>query len=90
MVEDAPPAAPSAAERAAAARRRRARGKASEVGVDTMELSVDELEKRHIERMLADEGGSVERVAKRLGIARSTLYQKMKRYGVKAPRRPQR
>ncbi len=76
------------AARAAAARRRRRRKKAGEAGVDTMELKPKELEKRHLERLLRSVDGSVERAAEKLGVARSTFYQKMKRLGVKAPRRP--
>ena len=40
------------------------------------------LERRHIERVLAAENGHVERAAVRLGIPRSTLYQKIKSLGI--------
>lgn len=40
------------------------------------------LERRHIERVLADAHGKVEQAAKRLGIPRSALYQKIKDYGL--------
>jgi DNA-binding NtrC family response regulator len=43
-------------------------------------LTLDEMEQRHIERAVKLEGGSVERAAARLGVSRSTLYQKLKRY----------
>ncbi|HEX9894276.1 MAG TPA: sigma-54 dependent transcriptional regulator [Gemmatimonadales bacterium] len=43
-------------------------------------LSLEEIEQRHIERVLKHEGGHVERAAVRLGISRSTLYQKIRRY----------
>ncbi|WP_244238816.1 helix-turn-helix domain-containing protein [Corallococcus carmarthensis] len=33
---------------------------------------------RHIERVLAREGGHVERAATKLGISRSSLYAKLK------------
>jgi DNA-binding NtrC family response regulator len=45
------------------------------------ELTLDELERRHIARVLGEEAGHVERAARRLGIPRSTLYQKLKRQG---------
>jgi DNA-binding NtrC family response regulator len=43
-------------------------------------LTLDELEKQHIERVLVEEQGRVERAASRLGIPRSSLYQKIKKY----------
>ncbi len=48
---------------------------------EDLKLSLDDVERRHIERVLKDEGGHVDRAAVRLGISRSTLYQKVKRYG---------
>jgi DNA-binding NtrC family response regulator len=47
-----------------------------------LDLTLRELERRHIERVLAAEGGHVERAARRLGIPRSSLYQKLKRLGL--------
>ncbi len=46
----------------------------------------DELEREHIRLALAEENGRVEAAAKRLGIPRSTLYQKLKLLGI-APSR---
>ncbi len=54
--------------------------------VETMEkddlghLTLEALERRHIERVLQEEHGNVERAAERLGIPRSTLYYKIKHY----------
>ncbi|MGH8729520.1 MAG: sigma-54-dependent transcriptional regulator, partial [Burkholderiales bacterium] len=45
-------------------------------------LTLEELEKKHIERVLDQERGHVERAAGRLGIPRSSLYQKIKRHGI--------
>ena len=45
-------------------------------------LTLEQLERRHIVRVLHDEGGHVIRTAERLGIPRSTLYQKIKTYGL--------
>ncbi|MBN8467689.1 sigma-54-dependent Fis family transcriptional regulator [Corallococcus exiguus] len=42
------------------------------------DLTLEELEHRHIERVLAREGGHVERAATKLGISRSSLYAKLK------------
>lgn len=53
---------------------------------DVSSLTLHELERRHIERALADAHGKVEQAARRLGIPRSTLYQKLKEYGL-APSR---
>jgi DNA-binding NtrC family response regulator len=57
---------------------------ASEVEMlaDEANLTLLELERRHIERILRAEDGHVERAAIRLGIPRSSLYQKIKRYGI--------
>jgi DNA-binding NtrC family response regulator len=43
-------------------------------------LTLLELERRHIELALAEEHGHVENAAKRLGIPRSSLYQKIKKF----------
>ncbi len=43
-------------------------------------LTLEQLERRHIEQALREEQGHVERGAKRLGISRSSLYQKINKY----------
>jgi DNA-binding NtrC family response regulator len=45
-------------------------------------LTLLELEKQHIERVLEEERGRVEKAAKRLGIPRSSLYQKIKKHQI--------
>jgi len=45
-------------------------------------VTLDESEKITIASAIANENGNLTRVANRLGIAKSTLYQKMKRYGL--------
>jgi DNA-binding NtrC family response regulator len=45
-------------------------------------LTLRDLERFHIERVLREEHGRVETTAKRLGVPRSTLYQKLKEYGL--------
>jgi len=45
-------------------------------------LTLVELEKQHIERVLQEERGRVENAAKRLGIPRSSLYQKIKKHQI--------
>lgn len=45
-------------------------------------LTLQELEKQHIERVLQEEHGRVEKAAKRLGIPRSSLYQKIKKHQI--------
>ncbi|HWQ35182.1 MAG TPA: sigma-54 dependent transcriptional regulator [Blastocatellia bacterium] len=45
-------------------------------------LSLLEVEKRHIARVLQEEGGHVERAAARLGIPRSSLYQKLRKFQI--------
>jgi DNA-binding NtrC family response regulator len=49
---------------------------------DTSNLTLEEMERRHIERALRLEGGHVERAAQRLGIPRSSLYERLKRLGI--------
>ena len=41
-----------------------------------------DLEREHIRKVLADNGGKVTAAAKALGISRQALYDKMKRYGL--------
>jgi len=43
-------------------------------------LTLDALERRHVEHVMRLEDGNVDRSAARLGVSRSTLYQKLKRY----------
>jgi DNA-binding NtrC family response regulator len=45
-------------------------------------LSLEEMERQHIARVLATGGGNLSNVAKILHINRSTLYQKIKKYGL--------
>lgn len=49
-------------------------------------LTLSELEQLHIERVLREEKGRVERAATRLGIPRSSLYQKIKKYNLTTSR----
>jgi DNA-binding NtrC family response regulator len=46
------------------------------------DLSLEELERRHIARVLAHHGGNRSRAARSLGISRATLYEKLTRYGL--------
>jgi DNA-binding NtrC family response regulator len=50
--------------------------------VDSGELSLEELERQHIARILATKGGNISHVARVLRINRSTLYEKIKKYGL--------
>jgi DNA-binding NtrC family response regulator len=45
--------------------------------------SLEELEKRHVAAVLAHTGGNVSQSARILGIDRVTLYNKMRRYGIR-------
>ena len=47
---------------------------------DAEVLTLDEMERRHVEHVVRLEGGNIDRAAVRLGVSRSTLYQKLKRY----------
>lgn len=48
----------------------------------TSRLTLKEMERRHIAQALKEEGGRVEAAARRLGIPRSTLYQRIKALGL--------
>ena len=48
--------------------------------------SLEEVEARHIARALRATGGNVKLAAQRLGISRSTMYAKLRRYSLAAPR----
>jgi transcriptional regulator with PAS, ATPase and Fis domain len=48
--------------------------------------SLPEVERAHIERVLADVSGNVTLAARRLGISRTTLWRKMKAHGFRSPR----
>jgi DNA-binding NtrC family response regulator len=49
-------------------------------------FTLEEVEQRHIARVLQEEGGRVEQAAQRLGVPRSSLYQKIKKYGLRPSR----
>ena len=44
--------------------------------------TLKEMERAYINHVLRDESGSMERAARRLGIPRSSLYNKMKRFEI--------
>ncbi len=58
-----------------------------QAGTETMEFDLEQVEKRHIERILEAEEGSMARAARRLGIRRNTLYHKIRKYGIERPGR---
>jgi DNA-binding NtrC family response regulator len=53
-----------------------------ESAAEVEKLSLEEVERQHIARVLATGGGNLSNVAKILRINRSTLYQKIKKYGL--------
>ena len=46
------------------------------------QLSLRQAEKRHIEAVLLEQSGDVRRAAAVLGVSRSALYQRIKKYGI--------
>ncbi len=56
------------------------------VNYSNSNLTLLELERQHIEQVLGEENGSVERAAKRLGVPRSSLYEKLKRHRISTSR----
>jgi DNA-binding NtrC family response regulator len=51
-------------------------------GGDLFQGSLEEVERRYIERILRLENGQVDRAADRLSVPRSTLYQRLKSWGL--------
>lgn len=45
-------------------------------------MTLDELERLQIDRVVREEHGRVSQASRRLGISRGTLYQKIKKYGI--------
>ena len=54
----------------------------AQVHIDDEQLTLDEMEHRMIEKTIRECDGNLSLVATRLGIARQTLYNKLKRYGL--------
>ncbi len=46
------------------------------------QMTLSELERRHIEQVLRIENGNVEKTAKTLGLSRSALYDRIKKHGI--------
>jgi DNA-binding NtrC family response regulator len=51
---------------------------------DSPLLTLEEVERHHIERVMRAEKNRVQAAARRLGIARSSLYEKLRRFGLDA------
>jgi len=52
-------------------------------------LTLEEVERRHIERVFARAKGKVARAAEMLGISRSTLYHRLEKYGIAVAEPPE-
>jgi DNA-binding NtrC family response regulator len=63
---------------------------ASDLTLDSKDqiLTLSELERQYIEKVLQIEQGRIEAAAKRLGLSRSALYEKIKKHGVSLSRAP--
>jgi DNA-binding NtrC family response regulator len=51
-------------------------------GASDVELPLDEIERRHIMKVLAYVAGNRSKAARSLGISRATLYEKLHKYGI--------
>jgi DNA-binding NtrC family response regulator len=60
-------------------------GSATAVDEDTA-VTLNDVESRHIARVLKEEDGVVDRAAKRLGISRNTLYYKLRKHRIALPK----
>jgi len=54
---------------------------------ESTNLTLQQIERQHIERVLQETGGKVAEAAVRLDVPRSTLYQKIKAYGIATSQR---
>jgi transcriptional regulator of acetoin/glycerol metabolism len=52
-------------------------------GADETHLTLEEVETRHIRRVVDACRGNVTRASRGLGISRTTLWRKMKKYGIR-------
>jgi len=50
--------------------------------IGDVDATLEEMEKQHIQHVLSGEGWRVDAAAKKLNVPRSSLYQKIKRYGL--------
>jgi DNA-binding NtrC family response regulator len=57
-------------------------GAGTETGAGTASMRLEDVERRHIVRVLQQVNGSRTRAASLLGVSRSTLWEKAKRYGI--------
>ena len=48
--------------------------------------TAEEVERRHFERALRASGGDIKAAARLLGVARNTVYRRLERWGLRAPR----
>ena len=55
---------------------------ASDIWTESSDMTLLEFEQRLIERVINEEHGRVEQAARRLAIPKSSLYQKIKKYGI--------
>lgn len=53
--------------------------------VTDVELPLAEIEKRHIQAVVRNSRGNIEKSARVLGISRSSLYERVKKYGIQYP-----
>ena len=52
-------------------------------GVNTKFLSLNEMEKKHIQKALDETGHNKSKASSLLGISRDTLYKKIKKYNIR-------
>ncbi len=58
----------------------------AETHAPSTNLTLEELERWYIETVLREEGGKVESASRRLGVPRSSLYQKLKKWDISVSR----
>jgi DNA-binding NtrC family response regulator len=64
------------------------RSSATPQGTPPATMTLDEAERRHVESVLREHGWVVQRAAQALGISRTALYERMRRYGIRRDESP--
>ena len=59
---------------------------ASTAAIPNTDLTLEQVERRYIEQVLREEGGRVDAASRRLGVPRSSLYQKIKKWDLPTSR----
>jgi DNA-binding NtrC family response regulator len=57
-------------------------------GLADTKMSLSDMERNYIQKIIQEENGRIERAAQRLGVPRSSLYKKIKAMGIAVSKTP--